>query len=98
VAEGDDRTARWRQRATTVFGWVAGGSSGLLANYALFLAWGPEWPIVPTTFALFVGGCFAGMFAADRLGARAFRVLGVAAGILLALAATLVVAVLMTQA
>jgi hypothetical protein len=87
-----------RRRATTVFGWLAGGSLGLLTNYGLFLAVGSSWPVVPTTFVLFVVGCFAGMWVADRLGhQRGFKILGVTAGILMALAVSLVVAVLMSQ-
>ncbi len=87
-----------RRRATTVFGWLAGGSLGLLANYGLFLAVGPDWPVVPTTFGLFIAGCFGGMWVADRLGhQRGFKILGVTAGVLVALAGSLVVAVLMSQ-
>ncbi len=85
-----------KRRMATAFGWIAGGSLGLLANYAVFLGVGESWPVVPTTFVLFVVGAFAGMAVADRLGERAFRLLGVAAGILFAIALTLVVAVVMT--
>jgi len=88
---------RGRKRATTLFGWLAGGSLGLLTNYGLFLAVGSGWPVVPTTFAFFVAGCFGGMWVADRLGERGFRVLGVTAGVLVAVAATLIVAVLMSR-
>jgi hypothetical protein len=95
---GERSADEGRRRATTVFGWLAGGSLGLLANYGLFLAVGPSWPVVPTTFALFVVGCFGGMWVADRLGhQRGFKILGLTAGILVALAASLVVAVLMSQ-
>jgi len=80
----------------TVFGWIAGGSLGLIVNYLAFLAWGAGYPIVPTTFALFVVGCFGGMWLADRLGERAFRTLGIAAGVLLAMALTLVAGVFVT--
>ncbi len=86
-----------RRRATTAFGWLAGGSLGLLVNYGLFLAAGPSWPVVPTTFALFIAGCFGGMWVADKLGDRGFKVLGLTAGVLVALAATLAVAMLMSQ-
>ena len=74
-----------RKRATTIFGWTAGGTLGLLLNYGLFLAVGPSYPVVPTTFVLFIAGCFGGMALADRLGERGFKVLGLAAGILVAL-------------
>jgi hypothetical protein len=85
-----------RRRATLVFGWLAGGCLGLLLNYGLFFAVGEGWPVIPTTFVLFVAGCFAGMWVADRLGERGFKVLGLTAGILLAVALSLVVAVLMS--
>jgi hypothetical protein len=86
-----------RRRMTTMFGWLAGGSLGLLTNYALFLAIGEGWPVVPTTFALVVAGFFSGMWLADRLGEeRGYRLLGIAAGVLLAAAVTLVLAVLLT--
>ena len=90
----------FRKRLSTVFGWVAGGSLGLLVNYAIFLAVSDEsgqgYPTVPTTFVLFLLGAFGGMAVADRAGDRAFRPLGIAAGILLALFLALVAAVLMS--
>jgi hypothetical protein len=90
----------FRRRLSTVFGWIAGGSLGLLLNYALFLLVSDEagrgYPTVPTTFALFVIGAFAGMAVADRGGDKAFRPLGIAAGILLTLFLSLVAAVLMS--
>jgi hypothetical protein len=90
----------FRKRLSTVFGWVAGGSLGLLINYVLFLLVSDEagqgYPTVPTTFVLFVAGAFGGMAVADRAGDRAFRPLGIAAGILLSLFLALVAAVLMS--
>lgn len=85
-----------KQRMGTVFGWIGGGSLGLLVNFAISHAWGSGYPLVPTTFALFVLGCFGGMWASDRLGERAFRVLGIASGLLLALAITFLVAAMLT--
>lgn len=85
-----------RRRATTAFGWLAGGSLGLLINYGLFLMASGSWPVVPTTFALFVAGCFGGMKVSDRLGEKGFRLLGIAAGVLVSTALTLAVAVLMS--
>ena len=85
-----------RQRMGTVFGWIAGGSLGLVVSYAISLAWGPGYPLIPGTFALFVAGCFGGMWASDRLGDRAFRVLGIAAGVLLAVAVAFVAAAILT--
>jgi peptidoglycan/LPS O-acetylase OafA/YrhL len=96
----DEPVASPRQRMTTALGWVAGGSAGMLLNYALFLAFSDEsgqgYPVVPTTFALFVAGAFGGMAIADRGGERVFRPLGIAAGVLLALFVALVAAVYMS--
>jgi hypothetical protein len=92
--------AAFRRRLATVFGWIAGGSLGLLINYVIFLAVsdaaGQGYPTVPTTFVLFVVGAFGGMAVADRGGEKAFRPLGIAAGILLSLFLALVAAVLMS--
>ncbi len=82
----------------TVFGWIAGGSVGLILDYALWLAVGEGYPVIPATFAFFVAGAFFGMWLSDRLGERSFRVLGIAAGILLAVAVTFVVSLVLTQA
>lgn len=92
----DDASADSRRRLTTAFGWIAGGSLGLLLNYALYYAIGESYPTVPTTFVTFLAGAFGGMHLADRLGARGFRPLGIAAGVLLAVFVVLVVAVLMS--
>lgn len=91
-----------RARSTTALGWVAGGSAGMLLNYLLFLAiaddTGAGYPVVPTTFVLFVAGAFGGMAVADRGGEKMFRPLGIAAGVLLSLFVALVAAVLMSPA
>lgn len=96
----DTAIADRRRRLTTVFGWIAGGSLGLLFNYGIFLAVGPAYldVTVPTTFVAFLAGAFGGMHLADRLGDRGFKPLGIAAGILLALFLALVLAVLMSPA
>lgn len=87
-----------RQRKLgTVFGWVAGGSVGLILDYALYIAIGEGYPLIPMTFGLFVAGCFAGMWLSDRLGDRGFRLLGIAAGILLALALTVAISLALTR-
>ena len=93
-ASGTDDLQR---RMTTVFGWVAGGSLGLLVNYGLFLHFGEGYPTTPTTFVTFLAGAFAGMHLADRLGVRGFRPLGIAAGVLLVAFAWIVVAGLMSS-
>ena len=85
-----------RRRLTTAFGWIAGGSLGLLINWPLYLAFGEGYPTGPTSFALFLAGAFGGMTLADRMGTRAFKPLGIAAGILLAVFLALVLAVLMS--
>ncbi|MGE0786761.1 MAG: hypothetical protein AB7S26_13900 [Sandaracinaceae bacterium] len=79
-----------RQRLTTVFGWLAGGSLGLLINYAILTLAGESYPTTYTTFGFFLVGAFGGMAIADRMGTRGFRPLGIAAGLLLAILATIV--------
>ncbi|MEZ4336034.1 MAG: hypothetical protein R3B82_05355 [Sandaracinaceae bacterium] len=81
MADEPDRT---RARLTTVFGWIAGGTLGVLANWGLYVAIGAAYPVTWTTFVLFLGGAFGGMFLADKLGDRGFRPLGIAAGVLFA--------------
>lgn len=83
-----------RRRLTTTFGWVAGSALGLLVNFGLLLAIGDAYPTTWTTFAFFLVGAFSGMAVADRLGARGFKPLGIAAGVLLALFLAVIVAVL----
>ena len=85
--------ASGRRRLSTVFGWVAGASLGVLASYVAFLVWGPDYPATLATFVLFVAGAFGGMALGDRLGERGFRLLGIVAGVLLALALTVMVTV-----
>lgn len=80
-----------RSRLTTVFGWLAGGTLGLLVNYGIFLAVGEGYPTTYTTFGLFLAGAFGGMALSDRLGPRGFKPLALAAGVLLAVLLTLVV-------
>lgn len=75
-----DSRARWG----VVFGWVAGGAAGVLINTALEVALGASWPEAWGIFGLFVVGAFGGMRLAKTLGSRAFRVLGIAAGLLVA--------------
>ncbi len=78
--ESEGTRARW----TTAFGWLAGGALGLMLNYGLWRLVGEGYPVTFTTFLAFLLGAFGGMAVADRLGARGFKPLGVAAGILLA--------------
>lgn len=75
-----------RQRMATVFGFLAGGSLALLVNYVISLVVGPGYPVQVSTFVACIAGAFGGMAVADRLGRRAFPVLAVSAGILLAVA------------
>lgn len=82
-----------RERLTTAFGWIAGGALALLLNFGVYQAAGDEgYPVTVTTFVAFLGGAFGGSWLADRLGARAFKPLGVLAGLLLAIFVTLVLA------
>ena len=75
-----DTRARWG----VLFGWVAGGAAGVLVNTALELLLGASWPEALGIFGLFVVGAFAGMRLAKTLGPRAFRILGISAGLLVA--------------
>jgi hypothetical protein len=76
-------------RAGTALGWIAGGTAGLLASWALSPLV-PAWATIPLTFVLLVLGFFGGMALSTRLGARALRVMGIAAGVLFAIVLTLV--------
>ena len=82
-----------RAKLTTVFGWVAGGTAGVLANWGLYVAIGEQYPVTWTTFLLFLGGAFGGMFLADRLGPRGFAPLGIGAGVLFAVLVGMVLTV-----
>jgi hypothetical protein len=90
-----DAPKNTQRRAATVLGWLTGGIAGLLLNYGVFQAYGTGYPVVPTSFGLFVLGCFAGMWTADRLGDRGIKVLAVTTGLALTLALVLLVARLM---
>ena len=74
-----------RKRLAAILGGVVGGGLGVLLNYFLFYAIGSGYPIGPTTFALFAAGAFGGMALSDRLGKKALRVMGIGAGVLMAL-------------
>lgn len=87
--------ARTRQRLSTVFGWLAGGSLGVLLNYAVWRLVGEGYPVTYTTFLFFIPGAFGGMALADRLGPKAFKPLGLLAGVLFALFLGLVIAAIM---
>lgn len=93
MTEPSDTT---RSRLTTIFGWIAGGALGVLANYGLFVALGEGYDTTWTTFIFFVAGAFGGMYAADKLGPRGFKPLGIAAGILFALFVGIVLTMLST--
>ncbi len=67
----------------TVLGWLAGALALLLANFFAFHAYGDGYPVEPTSFAAVVVGAFGGMALADRLGARAPKILGLVVGVLL---------------
>jgi hypothetical protein len=94
-ASGDKN--KQRARLATVFGWLAGGALGLVANYGIFLVAGDDYPTTWTTFALFLVGAFGGMALADRLGPRAFAPLGIAAGVMLALFIGIVLTIVLGQ-
>ena len=81
-----------KRRVGTIFGWLAGGSLGLLLSLGLLYGLGDAYPARIGHFGLFVAGAFGGMAASDRLGDRALRWLGPLAGILLATALGLLIA------
>lgn len=91
MAENESEEKSARARATTAFGWLSGGLSGLLINMVLAINVGEGYPTTWTTFLFFLVGAFAGMALADRLGERGFKPLGIAAGVLLALVISIVV-------
>lgn len=95
--ESEPPAANPRQRYATAFGWVAGGVLGLLINWGISAAVGDGYPLTWTTFALFLAGAFGGMSLADRLGPRAFKPLGIAAGVLIAVLVSLVLALALTS-
>lgn len=74
-----------RGRLIGTLGWVAGGCLGLVLNGVLLWWFGEQYPVGPTTFALFVAGAFGGMKVADKFGERAFAPLAIATGVLFAL-------------
>lgn len=96
VSEPTEPGERARERWTTAFGWIAGGALGLMVNYGLARAVGESYPVTVTTFVAFLLGAFGGMAAADRLGARGFKPLALAAGVLLAVFVGLVLVSLLT--
>jgi hypothetical protein len=79
--EADDRRT---QRLAVALGWLAGIFLGLLVDYGAYVAIGDDYPKGYTTFALLAAGAFLGMSVADRLGARALKVMALAVGVLLA--------------
>jgi hypothetical protein len=75
----------------TALAWVAGGAASVLLSYGLYLAVGEAYPKEPASFVLFALCAYGAMSLSDRLGARAFRGVGIAAGVLCALALVLVI-------
>jgi len=56
-----DENETLKRRMTTVFGWVGGGSLGLLVKYGLFLAGREGHPPPPTPVRPFPAGSLDGM-------------------------------------
>ncbi len=88
-----DDGPRGRRGVQTALAWTAGGATGLLLSYALYLLVGDAYPKEPAAFGLFAVGAYGGMILSDRLGPRGFRGIGVAAGVLAALLLVLVILV-----
>ena len=80
-------------RTATALAWGGGGAAGLLVSYGCVYLFGDAYPSGVGTFILFAVGAMAAMTFADRLGARALRVLGPVSGILIALALVLVLTI-----
>ena len=87
-----------KERLATAFGGFSGGALGWALSYGLFLAVGKGYPVAVVTFALVVLGAFGGMWLARMLGARAFRILGMLSGVIVAGLITLLLFVLMNRA
>ncbi len=77
-----------RRRISTALGGLSGGLLALLINYGIFEIWGASYPVQPTSFVAILVGAFGGMAMSDRLGDRAFRILGITTGFVVALALT----------
>jgi hypothetical protein len=90
-----DPQSHSRRRLQTVFGWVAGGSLGVLASYGVYMLVGDAYPKEPAIVVLFALGAYGGMRVSDRLGPRGFRPLGIAAGVLATLFVVLALLVLL---
>jgi len=84
MSESDEATKG--SRLGVVLGWVAGALALLLLNFFAYHRYGDGYPVEPTSFGAVVVGAFGGMAIADRLGARAPKVLGMVVGLLLATA------------
>ena len=80
-----------KRRIVTGLGWVSGGVAALMLNYVVYYVWGDGYPVQPTSFVAFVLGAFGGMALGDRLGEKGFRAMGVATGVVLAVALSLAV-------
>ncbi|MAQ18542.1 MAG: hypothetical protein CMN30_27560 [Sandaracinus sp.] len=86
----DSREPARRSAVGTTLGWVAGALAFFLLNFFLYQAFGDGYPVEPTSFAAVLVGAFGGMAVADRLGERATKVLGLALGVILAVATVVV--------
>lgn len=75
----------------TALAWLAGGAASVLLSYALYLVFGEAYPKEPAAFVLFAVCVYGAMSVSDRLGPRAFRGIGIAAGVLCALALVLAI-------
>jgi hypothetical protein len=74
-----------KKQLAAVLGGCVGGGLAILSNYFVYEAVGPEYPAGPTSFVFFALGALGGMAVSDRLGKKALKVMGIAAGILIAL-------------
>lgn len=74
-----------KKQLSAVLGGCVGGGLAILSNYFVYEAVGPDYPAGLTSFVFFALGAFGGMALSDRLGKKALKVMGIAAGILISL-------------
>mgnify|MGYP000952101158 CR=1 FL=1 len=82
------------QKASTVLGWFAGASLGLMASVGLGAWLGSAYPMVIGNFAGVVLGAFGGMGLADRWGERSLKPLAFLTGVLMLVALMLTLTVM----
>lgn len=83
AAESETAASKRKARWAKVFGWLSGGSLGLLIDYGLFAWLGSVYPVAIGTFVLFGAGALSGLTLGEKLGPKAFLPLGISSAVLL---------------